>query len=61
MAVSAGFFSGTAGGAPSSRSGPQIQQGYLLTAPEDSNPLEAKIVVFTTVSPDVDASIRFLS
>ena len=59
MAVSAGFFSGTAGGAPSSRSGPQIQQGYLLTAPEDSNPLEAKIVVFTTVSPDVDASIRF--
>ena len=30
-----------------------------LTPLEEANPLEAKIVVFTTVSPDVDASIRF--
>ena len=59
MAVSAGFIGKTAAGAEGAGSEPRIQQGSLLTAPEDSNPLDAKIVVFTTVSPDVDASIRF--
>lgn len=38
---------------------PRVQSGLTLAPPEESNPLEAKIVVFTTVSPDVDASIRF--
>ena len=59
MAVSAGFIGKTAAGAEGAGSEPRIQQGSMLTAPEDSNPLEARIVVFTTVSPDVDASIRF--
>lgn len=34
-------------------------QGDPFTARQDSNPLEAKVTAFTTVSPDVDASIRF--
>ena len=59
MAVSAGFLAGTGSGAGASQPKPQNQQGSVLTPPEESNPLEAKIVVFTTVSPDVDASIRF--
>ena len=33
--------------------------GFTLTPKAQSNPLAAKIVVFNTVSPDVDASIRF--
>jgi len=33
--------------------------GFPLTPREQSNPLQAKIAVFNTVSPDVDASIRF--
>jgi catechol 2,3-dioxygenase-like lactoylglutathione lyase family enzyme len=38
---------------------PQEQRGFGLTPRPESNPLEAKIIAFTTVSPDVDASIRF--
>jgi catechol 2,3-dioxygenase-like lactoylglutathione lyase family enzyme len=38
---------------------PQPRGGFVLTPLADSNPLEAKIVAFTTVSPDVDASIIF--
>lgn len=34
-------------------------KGWPLVPMQGSNPLEAKIIVFTTVSPDVDASIRF--
>ncbi len=59
MAVSAGLVSKSAAGAGATGSESHVQQGSLLTPAEDSNPLEAKIVVFTTVSPDVDASIRF--
>ena len=59
MAVSAGFLSGGAGGSESSLAKPQIQKGSLLAPVDESNPLEAKIVVFTTVSHDVQASIRF--
>lgn len=59
MAVSAGFLAGTGSGGRASESKPHTQQGSPLTPLEESNPLEAKIVVFTTVSPDVDASIRF--
>lgn len=38
---------------------PRAAQGFGFTPIDESNPLEAKITVFTTVSPDVDASIRF--
>lgn len=38
---------------------PRRVAGYGFTPLTESNPLEAKITVFTTVSPDVDASIRF--
>ena len=38
---------------------PQAQKGFGYTPRPASNPLEAKIVAFTTVSADVDASIRF--
>jgi catechol 2,3-dioxygenase-like lactoylglutathione lyase family enzyme len=34
-------------------------KGEVFTPIPDSNPLEAKISAFTTVSPDVDASIEF--
>ena len=59
MAVSAGLLGGTAAQGQATQSEPYGQPGFSLTPPEESNPLEAKIVVFTTVSPDVDASIRF--
>ena len=38
---------------------PMEVTGEVFTPIPDSNPLEAKIAVFTTVSPDVDASISF--
>ena len=68
MAMSAGILGSTAaektaaaqaaaGEAP--KAAPRVQAGLTLTPLDESNPLEAKIVVFTTVSPDVDASIRF--
>jgi catechol 2,3-dioxygenase-like lactoylglutathione lyase family enzyme len=38
---------------------PREARGFGFTPLADANPLEAKITVFTTVSPDVDASIRF--
>ena len=38
---------------------PQAQSGFSIAPIAGSNPLEAKIVVFNTVSPDVDASIVF--
>lgn len=38
---------------------PREVQGFGFTPLAESNPLQAKITVFTTVSPDVDASIRF--
>ncbi|MEE8306058.1 MAG: VOC family protein [Gammaproteobacteria bacterium] len=38
---------------------PQPQTGFPISPIEGSNPLEAKIEAFTTVSPDVDASIKF--
>lgn len=38
---------------------PALQHGRVLTAIADSNPLEAKIVAFNTVSPSLPASIRF--
>ena len=41
------------------RDEPVERYGTVLARPEESNPLDGKIVVFTTVSPDVDASIRF--
>ncbi|MDE0455044.1 MAG: hypothetical protein OXJ63_06990 [Gammaproteobacteria bacterium] len=63
LAVSAGIIGGTAGGKAAAdenaEAAPRAQSGMTLTPAAESNPLEAKIVVFTTVSPDVDASIRF--
>ena len=59
MAVSAGILAGASSSGRAAQAKPQVQQGSLLAPLEESNPLEAKIVVFTTVSPDVDASIRF--
>jgi len=63
MAVSAGIIGGTATGKTAAdeaaEAAPRSRSGMTLTPPEESNPLEAKIVAFTTVSPDVDASIRF--
>ena len=63
MAVSAGIIGGAAAGKSAANepgeASPRNQSGMTLTPLEESNPLEAKIVVFTTVSPDVDASIRF--
>ncbi len=38
---------------------PNDVQGTAFTPAAESNPLEAKIVTFTTVSPDVEASIKF--
>ena len=38
---------------------PQPQTGFPISPIEGSNPLDAKIEAFTTVSPDVDASIAF--
>jgi len=34
-------------------------QGDTFSTRQNSNPLETKVTAFTTVSPDVDASIRF--
>jgi len=34
-------------------------RGEMFAPAEEANPLGAKIITFTTVSPDVDASIRF--
>jgi hypothetical protein len=45
--------------APAAPSVPQAQQGFALAPDAESNPLNAKIVAFTTVAPDVDVSIRF--
>ena len=45
--------------APANPDAPREVQGYGFTPLAESNPLEAKITAFTTVSPDVDASIRF--
>ena len=59
MAVSAGVLGAAGAKAEASELEPHAQRGYALSPLEDSNPLEARIVVFTTVSPDVDASIRF--
>ena len=68
MAMSAGILGSTAAEkaaaaqaaeGEASEAAPRVQSGLTLAPLEDSNPLEAKIVVFTTVSPDVDASIRF--
>jgi catechol 2,3-dioxygenase-like lactoylglutathione lyase family enzyme len=54
---------GTASGAAATANNPPVagavHKGFPLYPPEESNPLDAKIVAFTTVSPDVDASIRF--
>ena len=44
---------------PTASDQPRPAQGFGFTPIAESNPLEAKITVFTTVSPDVDASIRF--
>lgn len=38
---------------------PRAQTGFALAPIAGSNPLDVKIVAFTTVSPDVEASIRF--
>ena len=63
MAVSAGILGGAAGekaaADDTAQAAPRTQSGMTLAPPEESNPLEARIVVFTIVSPDVDASIRF--
>ena len=63
MAVSAGIIGGTGAGKAAAddnaEAAARTQSGKTLAPLEESNPLEAKIVVFTTVSPDVDASIRF--
>ena len=59
LAVSAGAFGPAASKVRADESQPYKQEGLTLTPLEEANPLEAKIVVFTTVSPDVDASIRF--
>ena len=48
-----------ASSAPSPADQPHAAMGYGFTPLADANPLEARITVFTTVSPDVDASIRF--
>ena len=39
--------------------GPTEVKGETFAAPENSNPLEAKITAFTTISSDVEASIAF--
>ena len=69
MAVSAGILGNTdadsAEAAPSAanetagQATPRVKSGWTLAALDESNPLEAKIVAFTTVSPEVDASISF--
>ena len=38
---------------------PERRKGWPLVPMAGSNPLAVKVIVFTTVSPDVDASIRF--
>ncbi|MFO1426367.1 MAG: VOC family protein [Steroidobacteraceae bacterium] len=48
-----------AGGMRPPADAPRAAAGFTLTPAAEANPLEAKITVFTTVSPDVDASIRF--
>ncbi len=64
---------GAAAAAAGTVSTPQLAQAQSLSGPDqpmeikgeafapipESNPLEARIVAFTTVSPDVDASIAF--
>ena len=64
---------GAAVAAAGSVATPQLAQAQALSGPDqpmeikgeafapipESNPLEARIVAFTTVSPDVDASIEF--
>ncbi len=59
---SAAFSASVSGAAATSSSAPvagAVHKGSPLYPAEESNPLDAKIVAFTTVSPDVDASIRF--
>ena len=50
---------GTGAASAQMSSQPAQRRGFALTPLADSNPLEAKIVAFNTVSPDVDASITF--
>ncbi len=57
MTAALGGATRAAAQAPPSRSAPR--SGSALTPTAESNPLEAKIVVFNTVSSDVDASIKF--
>jgi catechol 2,3-dioxygenase-like lactoylglutathione lyase family enzyme len=38
---------------------PVRHQGWPLVPMEGSNPLAAKVIVFSVVSPDIDASIKF--
>jgi catechol 2,3-dioxygenase-like lactoylglutathione lyase family enzyme len=64
LGASALAMTAAVGGSPSAAAARTVASvgqstGFALTPAEQSNPLEAKIVVFNTVSPDVDASIRF--
>ena len=51
--------SATAAAAPATDDQPREARGFGFTPIAAANPLEARITAFTTVSPDVDASIRF--
>jgi catechol 2,3-dioxygenase-like lactoylglutathione lyase family enzyme len=61
VGVAAAWLSGTTEAAgPAVDSAQSIAQtGFTFAAPAESNPLAVKIIAFNTVSPDVDASIRF--
>ncbi len=45
--------------APSAPDVAMTVKGETFASLNESNPLEAKVIAFTTVSPDVEASIRF--
>ena len=58
-ATAASAAASSASGKSTSPSVGNVHKGFPIVPAEESNPLDAKIVAFTTVSPDIDASIRF--
>lgn len=60
LGSAAALLHSNAGAAPSrDNDSPVLQKGSAFAPLAESNPLEAKIVAFNTVSPDVQASIKF--
>ena len=51
--------SGLAAGALLKTDAARAAKGFPIATPADANPLQAKVVAFTVVTPDVDTSIRF--